>query len=133
MSTNTGRAPSMSAALAEATKEKDERDHLVSGLDAEGLEGEDEGVGAGVHADAVGHPAQRGQLRLEGRHLGAQDEPAGGEHPGRRRLEVRAEGGVLALQVDLRDQKPSPRADVAAWPTPRRLTEIRNSLSWPKR
>ena len=40
-------------------------------------------------------------------------------------------GGAKPHEIDLRDQKPAPFAPVLAWPTPRRLTEIRNSLSWP--
>ena len=77
--------------------------------------------------------AERGQLRLERRDLGPEDEAAGGEDPRGGRLEIRAERCVLALEIDLRDQKPSPRAAVEACPTPSRLIESRNSLSWVER
>ena len=73
--------------------------------------------------------AERGQLRLERRDLGPEDEAAGGEDTRGGRLEVRAERCVLTLQIDLRDQKPSPRDAVDACPTPSRLIESRNSLS----
>ena len=73
--------------------------------------------------------AERGQLRLERRDLGPEDEATRGEDSRDGRLEVRAERCVLALEIDLRDQKPDPFAPVLAWPTPRRLTENRNSLS----
>ena len=46
---------------------------------------------------------------------------------------TRADRRVLTLEIDLGNQKPSPRAAVAAWPTPRRLMENRSSLSCPKR
>ncbi len=77
--------------------------------------------------------AERGQLRLERRHLGSEDEPAGGQHPLGGRDQLGPERAVLAREIDLRDQKPDPLAPVLAWPTPRRLSENRNSLSWPKR
>jgi hypothetical protein len=73
--------------------------------------------------------AERGQLRLERRDLGPEDEATRGEDSRDGRLEVRAERCVLALEIDLRDQKPSPREAVDACPTPSRLIESRNSLS----
>jgi hypothetical protein len=75
--------------------------------------------------------AERRQLRLQRRHFRPKDEPAGGQHPLGGRDQLGPERAVLPREIDLRDQKPDPFAPVLAWPTPRRLTENRNSLSWP--
>jgi hypothetical protein len=77
----------------------------------------------------VGDAALSGQLAFQRRHLRAEDEAAGVEHARGGRLEVRADRRVLTLEIDLGDQKPSPRAEVATCPTPRRLMENRISLS----
>ena len=47
--------------------------------DAGGPQRELEGVGAVGHADAVGHAAERGELRLERGDVGAVDEGGGGQ------------------------------------------------------
>ena len=75
--------------------------------------------------------AERRQLGLEGRPLGPEDEPAGGQHALGGGNQLGPERAVLPDQIDLRNQKPDPLAPVLAWPTPRRLTENRTSLSWP--
>jgi len=77
--------------------------------------------------------ADLGQLRFERRALGPEDEPARGQDARGGRQKIRAERSMLTLEIDLRNQKPSPFAAVDACPTPRRLIESRNSLSWPYR
>ena len=108
-------------------------DDLVTGPDADRLEGDDEGIGARSDPDAVGDTAEAGQLALEGGDLGPENEAAGGEHARRRRRQLGLERLVLPREVDLGDHRLPPpllpRALVPTWPTPRRLTENRNSSS----
>ena len=131
MSTKTGLAPDHRDGAGGGDERERGRDHLVAGLDSHGQQREHERVGARVHADAVAAAAERRQLGFERRHLGPEDESAGGQHPLGGGDQLAPERAVLPREIDLRDQKPNPLAPVLAWPTPRRLTDIRNSLSWP--
>ena len=58
------------------------RDHLVSGLDAEGAQRDGQRVCAIGHADAVSGPEEIRELGLEGLDLGAEDVAPGGGHFG---------------------------------------------------
>ena len=58
-----------------------DREHLVAGADAEGPEGEEDGVGAGVDADPERDAAKGGELGFEAPHLLAEDESPGVQDP----------------------------------------------------
>ena len=74
-------------------------DHLVAGTHAQGLEGELEGLGAVGHRHAVRGTHARGQLRLEGLDLGAQDEAARVQHARHRGVDLRPHGLEGAAEV----------------------------------
>jgi hypothetical protein len=106
------------------------RDHLVARAHAHRLQGEEQRVGAGVEADAVAGAAERGQLRFERLHLGAEDEAAAREHAGGGGEQFVGERRVLAHEVDLGDHWPNPAPRlVPNWPMPRRPMANRNWLS----
>jgi hypothetical protein len=104
------------------------RDHLVARTHAHGLQGEEQGVGPGVEADAVTGAAERGQLRFERLHLGAQNEATAREHARGGGEQLARERRVLAHEVDLRDHWPAPTL-VPNCPMPSRPMANRNSFS----
>ena len=102
-STKTGRAPSSSAAVAEATKENAGVITSVSGPTPSACKDELDRVRARADADRVAHAQIGGALRLEGLALGAEDELAAPQHVPDRRLDLRLELLVLPREVELRN------------------------------
>ena len=75
-------------------------DHLVSTADLEGLQRDDECVGAVRDADRVRDSEERCRLSLESLDLRPEDEAAGLENGREARLELGDQWRVLCLDVD---------------------------------
>src|SRR5438445_6836481 len=113
------------------------RDDLVAGADAERGQGQTQRVRARGDAQRPGDAADGGQLLLERPALGAQHELARVEHARGGGEQLGPEGRVLAGQIDERNHlnlgselvAPPPTLVSTTFPSPRRLSEKRNSLS----
>src|SRR5206468_8988370 len=104
---------------------------------AERGQGQTQCVRARGDAQRPGDAADGGQLLLERPALGAQHELARVEHAGGGGEQLGPEGRVLAGQIDERNHlnlgselvAPPPTLVSTTFPSPRRLSENRNSLS----
>ena len=97
MSTKTGCAPTPHDRPRRGEERVRRRDDLVAGPDPERHQRDEQGVGAGGHADGVLRAAVVGDRLLERLDLRAQDEALALEEFVRRRADLVAEGGVLLL------------------------------------
>jgi hypothetical protein len=79
-------------------------DHLVAGADPHRVHDEHQRVGPVRAADGLGAAEQVRRLALERLDLRAEDEAAGLERARERVLELRDQGRVLRLHVDVRDR-----------------------------
>src|SRR5262245_4519954 len=117
------------------------REHLVTRAHAQRGQRQAQRVGAGGHAQRVARAGQRGQVVLQRRALGSQDEAGRAEDSVRRGQQVVAQRGVLAGQVQERDHRevpppppgvltpPSRVPVVMGAPTPSKLSAKRSSSS----
>ena len=132
MSTKTGTAPIIATVLAEATKENADVITSSPGPTPTAFRARTSASVPELRPMPWRAPHEGGQLRLERRHLGPEDEAAAREHARGRRRAVVGERGVLAHEVDLRDHGAQPPL-VPNWPMPRRLMANRNWFSLPCR
>ncbi len=79
--------------------------HPVAGPHAQGLEGEDDGVGAAGHADGEAHADELRELLFEGLDLGPEDIGAARQHPGDGGVDLVLLGQVAGLGIGLGDHR----------------------------
>ena len=130
-STKTGRAPTWSAAVAEATNENAGVTTSASGPMPSASRRSLSASDPEADADRVADAQVLRALGLERLALRAQDEAAAPQHAAKRRLDFRLEARVLTGQVELRDLhcRPAKARPKPYWPSSSRLMVIRNSSS----